>query len=238
MKLINGLKSLTYYIEDYAYVAAGHLRSLGNPHSPQHWLDNPDAVGDVVLIQGLYERWHFLKPLGELLNKNGYRVHIVKSIRLNRQRINQESQKLHEYMADENLKNAIFVAHSKGALVALDYMLKLSDDPDHKYKLIAIAAPFSGSNIGRIARFSAVQELLPSNEIIKNMLSHSKLPSLEITSLYPSYDNHVWHHRGSILDGFDNIEHPERGHTKILFDNKLHKRVLSLANEFTASRSD
>ena len=211
---------------DYWYALRAQVRSFGNTPTPHEWLSKDNALGDVILIAGLYERWHFLKPLGEKLHDAGYRVHVIEAIRLNRERIDIETEKLNSYLEDKQLVDVVIVSHSKGGMVGLNYLLDKEEGSRVK-KLIAIAAPFSGSTIGRIIRFKAVRELLPHQEAIKRISSHKSIRNLNIISLYPNYDNHVWHAKGSLLEGATNVGHKVRGHHRVLFDDEVHSRVIA-----------
>ena len=216
-------------LQDYKYLVKAQFKTI-NTQVPHEWRHKENPKADIVLIAGLYERWTFLKPLGEKLHQLGYRIHRVEAIRRNKQSIPSEADKLHAYLTKNQLEDVIVISHSKGGLVALYSMLE--HYPTSKIiKLIAIAAPFSGSNMGRLVRVASVKELLPKSKLIKYLNNELSNKPLDVVSVFPNYDNHVWHQKGSILDFAENIEISGAGHHKVLADEDLHKRIIKEVQE-------
>ena len=210
------MNKLKYTAIDYFYMFRGQVGPVRRRRRPAHYLQGEGR--DIVLIPGLYEKWHFLRPLGNYLSPKGFRVHVTPGLGRNRRPIAVQARRLHDYLVANNIRDAVIVAHSKGGLIGLHYLIH--HNADHRVgKVIAIAAPFSGSHIGRYARLRAIRELLPASDSIKAL--RSKKVYSRVVSIYPEYDNHVWHADGSFLDGAKNIVHPVKGHHKILFDKAL-----------------
>ncbi len=212
-----------YIFSDYYQLAKAQLKSFVALPIPKHW--SSGDKGDIVLIPGLYEKWHFMKSLGEKLSKAGYRIHVIKNLGRNIKSIDFGTKKLSEYLNQHNINNAIIVAHSKGGLIALDYMLKESAKNTRVKKLIAIAVPFSGTNIGKKVKLNAVKELLPENTFFNNIAKNEKINS-RVVSIFPTVDNHIWHHQKSFLPGALNIEFQVKGHHQIIFNDRVHKLVV------------
>lgn len=211
------LKKISYVVVDYLYAMRGHAGSAIYRKIPNHYLfGNKD---DIILIPGLYEKWNFLKIIGDSLSYDGYKVHVLLELKRNQRPISEQARVVHDYLEKNDIRNATIVSHSKGGLIGLHYLIKYNND-NRVQKVIAVAAPFSGSHIGRIARLKAIRELMPHSDSIKDLTKNSV--SSKVVSIYPTYDNHVWHKDGSYLSNeAKNIEHGVKGHHRILFDKKL-----------------
>ena len=77
--------------------------------------------GDVVILPGYSERWHYLKPIADYLNHRGFRIHILEGLERTRNfgEINDYTRELEEYLVRNDIENCIIVAHSKGGLIAI-----------------------------------------------------------------------------------------------------------------------
>ena len=212
-----------HWLVDYSHAAKGHIHSLIIKKPQGHYISDSDDKGNVILIPGVYSKWHFLKKIGDSLSREGYSVHIVEKIKYNRRAIHEEAAKLHVYIEENHLTNIVLITHSKGGLIGKHYLVHHNKD-GKVVKLVAIATPFSGTNIGKIVKTQTVKELLPESESI---LSLNKVTDVNymITSIFPESDNHVWHDDQSYLENAENIVLKLKGHHKIL-DSKELVRVI------------
>ena len=135
---------------------------------------------------------------------------------------------------ENNLKNVIIVAHSKGGLIS-KYLL-LHEDPERRVTgLIAIATPFHGSSAGKLIPHSAIQELTHESKIIKYLESHNEINN-KIVSIIPSYDNIIWHPEGSYLEGARaNIKLELAGHNLIINNKKVWHMIEEWIEKITVS---
>jgi hypothetical protein len=177
---------------------------------PRAW-----SAGDlrtVVLIPGVYETWHFLHAVGNALNERGHPVQVVRSLGYNIRPIPESAAIVARHLAERDLHGVALVAHSKGGLIGKHVMSY--DDPDGRVdRLIAVATPFSGSEMARLTPWPAMRAFLPGDAVIRG-LSALVQPNARVTSIYPRFDPNI--PNGSRLDGATNVEIPVIGHFRVL----------------------
>lgn len=176
----------------------------------------------VVILPGIYESWHYLRPIAERLNAGGHPVHVIPALGLNRAPIPATAARVHAYLVELGLTGVAIVAHSKGGIVG-KHVMALDDREDRVDRLIAIASPFNGSAMARIAPNPALRAFLPGDPVIAGLAAESAV-NARITSIYPSFDPHI--PDGCVLEGARNIELPLVGHFRILLDPAVIDAVL------------
>ena len=177
----------------------------------------PASFGDgrlrpVVILPGIYESWHYLRPIAERLNADGHPVHVIPTLGLNRAPIPTTAALVHAQLVERGLTGVALVAHSKGGIVGKHVMV-LDDREARVDRLVAIASPFNGSAMARLAPNPALRAFLPGDPVI-SALAAERAVNARITSIYPSFDPHI--PNGCVLDGARNIELPVIGHFRIL----------------------
>lgn len=166
----------------------------------------------VVILPGVYETWHFMRPIADELNRRGHPVHVMHSMGYNRDPIPATAQLVARELADLDLRAVALVAHSKGGLIGKH--LLAYDDPDRRIdRLVAVATPFGGSRLARYALGSALRAFLPGDPVIRGLAGENAV-NARITSIYPRFDPNI--PEGSRLDGATNVEIPLWGHFRIL----------------------
>ncbi|MDB4939824.1 MAG: hypothetical protein JWO40_249 [Candidatus Doudnabacteria bacterium] len=215
------MNKITAWVKDYAHMFnVGSLQYFRRT-PPKHYLGHViDGKVPVIILPGIFGRWAFLKPMADHISLLGHPVYIVPKLGNNIGDIPSSAKKVKEVIDENNIKNVIIVAHSKGGLISK--YLMLHEDPEKRVKgLIAVATPFHGSSIGKLIPSYSIQELSSDSDIILYLVSHTEADS-KIVSIIPQYDNHVWHEKGSHLDGaMANIEVETSGHHKVLDDKKV-----------------
>ena len=176
----------------------------------------------VVILPGIYESWHYLRPVAERLNELGHPVHVIPALGLNRAPIPATASRVHAYLVERELVGVALVAHSKGGIVG-KHLMALDDRDGRVDRLIAIASPFGGSAMARIAPNPALRAFLPNDPVIAG-LAAERAVNERITSIYPSFDPHI--PEGSALEGARNIEVPVVGHFRILLQPAVIAAVL------------
>ena len=176
--------------------------------------------------------WAFSKQIADYISLLGHPVYIIPKLGNNYKDIPTSAKKVREVIEENNLKNIIIVAHSKGGLIS-KYLL-LHDDPDNRVKgVISIATPFHGSSIAKFMPYSFIRELSPDSKIIHDLENHPEV-NKKIVSIIPSYDNHIWHPRGSFLEGaMQNINVEVFGHHLILNNKIVWKLVIEWIEKIT-----
>jgi pimeloyl-ACP methyl ester carboxylesterase len=210
-----GVAGLWWWARDYAYAARRQLAVLGARRSPRHWLRGDDALPEVVLLPGVYEHWTFLRPLGEQLNRAGYRVRTVHGMGVNRAPIVDTSEKLARALAQVPTPSAgrIIVAHSKGGLIGKQLLISEDASALDVLGVIAICTPFGGSRRARWFRDPSIRALLPTDATIVTLGGASTVNG-RIVSIFGTFDPHV--PDGSMLDGATNVRVPVPGHFRVL----------------------
>ena len=169
------------------------------------------AARPVVILPGIYESWHYLRPIAERLNADGHPVHVIPTLGLNRAPIPATAAHVHAELVARGLTGVALVAHSKGGIVGKQVMV--ADRAGLVDRLVAIASPFNGSVLARIAPNPALRAFLPHDPVI-TALAAERAVNARITSIYPSFDPHI--PDGCVLEGARNVELPVIGHFRIL----------------------
>lgn len=208
---------LTILAIDYLY--ALYLKLVSYFIRPRHYIEGIESPsGTVILIPGVYENGFYFSKLSRRLEDAGYAV-INAELLTGQQPVVASAKCINSYINDKGLKNVILIGHSSGGLIAVACL-----DLNRQVikKAIAIAAPFSGVYNGHLLRTKLVKELLPSSELILsiNKLSQSPMQS-KVISIFPRFDNQVWHHQGSKFAGATNIELTASGHHLVLNSHEL-----------------
>jgi predicted alpha/beta hydrolase family esterase len=227
------MNKLAAWIKDYAHMFSAGTVMYFRRTPPKHYLGHViDGKTPVIILPGIFGRWAFLKPLADHISLLGHPVYIVPKLGNNIGDIPTSVKKVSEVIKENNLKNVVIVAHSKGGLIS-KYLL-VEDESSKKVKgVIAIATPFHGSSIGKFIPHYSIQELMSDSEIIRYLEKHSEVNG-KIVSIIPSYDNHVWHSMGSHLEGaLQNIHVDVAGHHKILNDKIVWNIVVEWIEKIT-----
>ena len=143
---MTGVRRLWWRVRDYTSVLRWQTSSSGGSDAYRA----PDApVGPpVVLVPGVWEPWQFLRPVAELLYRHGIRVHAIPALGYNRRPVADAAVVLGDYLVENDLRDVVLVAHSKGGLIGKLAMLQ--HDPDGRIaSMVAVNTPFSGSSYAR-----------------------------------------------------------------------------------------
>ena len=229
------MKKLTSWIKDYAYLFSVGTFSYFRRTPPKHYLGYvKDGKVPVIILPGVLMSWAFLKGVADHISLLGHPVYIIPKLGNNSRDIPTSAKEVREVIEENNLKNIIIVAHSRGGLIS-KYLL-LRENPDKRVNgVIAIATPWHGSSMAKFFPHSAVRELSPESKIIHDIENHSEVNN-KIVSIIPSFDNHVWHPKGSFLEGaMQNINAEVAGHHLVLNDKKVWNLVVEWIEKITLS---
>lgn len=221
------MKKIIYWIIDYCYLLAGKVLMYIYKNPPKHYLDYVvKGKNPIILIPGNSNKWGFLKKLGDQISRLGHPVYIVDKLGTNLFDIPSSAKIVRDVIDKNNLERVVLLGHSKGGVVG-KYILIHKNKDNKISRLIAIAAPFSGTNIVNHLPYKSLKELSPKSKIIQEMNSNSEVNS-KIISIMPEFDNHVWSDKGGYLEGAWNIRVPTKGHHKIVFDKNVIKKIIDL----------
>lgn len=186
------------------------------PAVPPAWGHGPGRP--VLLIPGVYESWWFLHAIGAALHDDGHPVHVIEAIGRNAGPIPWVARQAHDLLAERDVRGAVVVAHSKGGIVGKHLLVDelAVPEPDRRVAhVIAIASPFAGSRMARLAPVGALRAFLPGDALL-GRLAAERAVDARITSVYPRTDPHI--PEGSRLPGAENIEIDTIGHFRVLRD--------------------
>ena len=212
--------NLFYWIADYLYVAKEEIGGLLDPDkSVNYRLHGGESI---ILIPGVYEGWHFVKPIARLLYKHGYDVHIVDDLGYNRGTVEEMAEVVKKYITKQSLHNVTIISHSKGGLIG-KYLLAMVPEPVVINKLIALNAPFSGSKYAYLLPFRTLRIFTPNSKILTE-LALDTISNSRIVSIFRKFDPHI--PGGSMLNGAKNVQLNTYGHFRIINDSKVHNAIL------------
>jgi len=198
-----------YFIHDLWLNSRNKLHYFFHLEPAKSW--KTGDKGDVILVQGLNNRWVSLETIGREVHKWGYRVHIIKKLRKNLKPIVKGSVDIAEYIKINDLKNVILIGHSKGALNSI-YLLKNPDIDQKIKKVITIASPFDGI---ALFKFNPIaRELDQESDFIKQY--KKGIDPKKIVNLYPSVDRLVIPNTSLEWDEVVNKEINVFGHLRLL----------------------
>jgi triacylglycerol lipase len=215
-------KNTYYWIKDYSYLTKQQLSSIKS-HDTINSFRTFNGY-PVILIPGIYENWHFMKPIAKVLQKHGYDVHVLEGLGYNKGTIEEMATVVLSYIDTMQVPSVSMVAHSKGGLVGKQVLGSYSGKTDIA-KLITINTPFSGSKYANFIPFKTIKIFSTTSSVLKK-LSSNKIINAKITSIYGMFDPHI--PGGSFLEGANNIQINTYGHFRTLQDDTVQNTVLAI----------
>lgn len=209
-------------IADYTYVARSRLRYWRYGARPPAPIEAaPDAPPPVLLIPGVFETWHYMKPVRDRLAALGHPVHSVPELGFNRHPIPEMAALLAAYVAHRELTGVRIVAHSKGGLIGKLLLVgaaaKAAEADDANAarfdRMISINTPYGGSPLARYG-LGPWREFTPTRPVIRE-LDEARYVNTRISSLYSTFDQYV-PAGNSVLPDAENVELPHVGHFRVL----------------------
>ncbi|TFB98739.1 alpha/beta hydrolase [Cryobacterium adonitolivorans] len=218
-----GLRNAGSWLLDYRYAVIAQVRGALARTRPDDFASGERVP--VLIIPGIYESWHFMRPLILVLHENGHPVHVVTPLRANRRPVVPSAEIVARYLRGRDLHNVVIVAHSKGGLIGKYLMTQL--DPDGRVeRLIAISTPFSGSRYARYMLLPSLRAFAGTNPHLAALGADHRLNN-KVVSIYGRFDPHI--PEGSVLPGAENILINTGGHFRILSHPDTHRHVLAAA---------
>ena len=205
-----------WWLADYLYAGYWQFRAA---------FDRVKAVsfgsGDaahIVVLPGVYETWRFMQPLIAAMHARGHPVHVVETLQRNRRPVVEMAESLADFLEENDLRDVILVAHSKGGLAGKLAMTGRA--ADRVRSMLAIATPFGGSRYARMIPGRTLRAFAPEDPSIVD-LARQLTVNTRIVSVYAQFDPHI--PEGSELAGAKNVRLDTGGHFRIL----AHPRVLA-----------
>lgn len=122
------------------------------------------------------------------------------------------------------------VGHSMGAMVARHY-LQLRGGAAKVVSCTLLGAPNSGSKLVPFALTPLGEQLLPGSDFLER-LAEAPLPEgVQWRNIYSRHDNVVVPFENCRLEGAENVELPELGHTSLIFHPRAFEAVFDALTE-------
>jgi triacylglycerol lipase len=219
--MIPVIKNALFWALDYTYLSKMQLQSLTSNDTVTSFQNASGSA--VLLLPGIYENWHFMKPIAAVLAAQGYDVHVVEGLGYNKGTIEEMAAIVSDYINTQKLSTLAIVSHSKGGLVGKQVLDTYTGTTDIT-KLITINTPFSGSRYASFLPFKSLKIFSPTSTILTALILN-KMNVAKIISIYGVFDPHI--PGGSFLKGATNIQLKTYGHFRTLSDPAVHTTILN-----------
>ena len=217
------LRNAGSWLLDYRYALAEQLRGALERTRPENFTSGEAAP--VLIIPGIYESWHFMRPLIAALHERGHPVHVVSLLRRNRRPVVASAGIVAERLRELDLHGVVIVAHSKGGLIGKYLMTQL--DPDNRVeRMVAVSTPFSGSRYARYMPTPSLRDFAAKHPALRALSADERLNG-RVVSIFGRFDPHI--PEGSILPGAENVRINTGGHFRILGHPDTIRQVLAAA---------
>lgn len=219
------MPKILYRFVDSFYAVFGFSLMYLHKDPPKSYLENKSNEYSIIILQGVFNRWGFMKKMADDISSLGYSVHVLPQLGNNTKKISDTAKIVNEFIHEKDLKNIIIVGHSKGGLVG-KYLLANLDEGKRVKGLVSIATPFHGTYEADRFKLLKVNEFDPKHETIKKLNDQREVNN-KIITISPSFDNVVVHEKSGTLNGaFDNLYVKVAGHHKIVFDKETKEKII------------
>ncbi|WP_246858465.1 hypothetical protein [Citricoccus sp. SGAir0253] len=210
------------WVRDYAYALRHQAAGILDRGDPRAFRRPGAGRPAVLLLPGIYEEWTFMRPLAQVLWRDGYDVHPLEDMGRNSGTIEDMAGVVDRYIRSAGLQDCVLVAHSKGGLIG-KYLLAHHNAATAIRGLVAVNTPFAGSVLAWLLPLPAVRVFLPHSPVLAALASSADVNG-RIVSVYGLFDPHI--PGGSRLEGARNVRLDTRGHFLPLGDARVHRAVL------------
>jgi pimeloyl-ACP methyl ester carboxylesterase len=209
------MERVRYWVDDSVTALKLQGKSRLFPNPPSFYTEHKQERMPTVLIPGLLERWGLLRKIGTSISRSrdGHDVYIVPELGNNQFDIKTSAEIVEKVIDLNGLHNVILISHSKGGLIGKQILIDGLAE-----KMIAIATPFSGSDMAGYFPFDSFQELIPQSPMIQKLMENNEVNN-RIVSIYPKLDNLI--PNGCYLEGAENHPVSVKGHHKVLNDRRV-----------------
>jgi hypothetical protein len=199
---------------DYQYAVRVHARALRGASVPLRYRQGDGFP--ILLLPGVYETWTTLRWLADAMNAEGHPIVVAPGMKHNRRPIAETAVLAQRVLDDNDLRDVVILAHSKGGLVGKTMMLDTDVDSvagPRIARMVAVNSPFQGSRMARYVPTRAFKAFLPGDAHLTRLGSMVDVNAW-ITSVHSDFDGHV--PDGSHLEGAPNVQVPLDGHFRPL----------------------
>ena len=222
--LVRRVKEGVYWFIDYVYVVYWQIKGAVWSYDISAYTRVVDtARPPIILLPGIYEKWHFMKPVADVLRQHGFAVHVIEGLGYNTGSIEVMAQVVERYVQEKQLRTYSIVAHSKGGLIAKYLLTHRSSKTTPIQKVITLNTPFGGSKYAKFFPLRSIRMFLPTSPILLS-LAKEKMMNARIVSIYGQFDPHI--PEGSYLVGAKNIQLRTYGHFRIMSSALVHREII------------
>ena len=189
--------------------------------APTLW--NAGLKGTFVFIPGFMDTWGPFKKLGNVLNKNGFKIIFLDNVNTFA-KIETIADQSASVLKSNSLQNFYLIGHSKGGLTT-KYLLDNYPEINKKcIKAFTVSTPWNGTVFAKIKLLNFYQ-LVPYSKFLQQC-SITTESCKKIINIYPKFDNSVVPNNFLILEGVKNIKTKDVGHTNVLSSKELLNIIL------------
>lgn len=142
-----------------------------------------------VVLPGWRRQWANVLPWGKALHALGWDVHFVPALDMEQGSIRDLGETLTEYLAEQDLRDALIVAHSKGGLVAKQAMV--GSEGERVARLIAVGTPFEGAPLASLLPEEVGAANLTPDSMELRLLSENTSVNKRIYAVEAAVDQNV-----------------------------------------------
>ena len=188
-----------WWVRDYLSAAGSLIAGVASRDDPEQYRSG--SKRPAVVIPGVYETWHFMRPVVRALHDHGHPVFVLPLLRRNSLPVLEGAALVSDFVREQRLDDVFVAAHSKGGLIGKYAMLNL--DPDGRLgRMVAIATPFSGSRYANYAPNRTLRAFR-ANDPVTRMLNVEDRVNDRIVSVFGEFDPVI--PESSVLPGAENI---------------------------------
>lgn len=225
------IKRGAWAIRDWAYAARWQLQSLGPTTADDY---RSGIRQPIIVVPGVYETWHFMRPLMDALHDRGHPIYVVTELGHNLHDVPDSAEVVMAVVEREGLDKVLLLTHSKGGLIG-KYAMAHRDPHRRIERMVAIASPFAGSSYARFAPVHHLRVFRAADPVLAALAREADANS-RITSVYGEFDTMI--PGGSELAGATNVKLPTHGHFSILGDPRTREAVLRVVEGADAAARD
>ena len=220
------VRNAAWWARDYLYALRWQVAATLTRTDPRQFLTG--ELTPIVILPGVYETWRFMMPLIRAMHDRGHPVHVLPVLRRNRRPVDDAAARVVDYLAEQDLRGCVLLAHSKGGLVGKRAMVV--DAPTGRVRaMLAVATPFGGSRYGRLMVLPSLRIFSPRSATIL-ALSREHEVNARIVSVYGRFDPHI--PEGSDLPGAaKNVRLDTGGHFRVLAHPRVIAELIGLSED-------
>lgn len=215
--LVRAVRTVLTALIDLPYSFVWRTRSYIIPATGDRFAPGDPSLPTIVPVTGVFERWDFVIPLLDRLNRAGYPIFVIDELGRNYGSIRSNAHAVRAAIERAGIDRAIILGHSKGAMTGKVVMLEQGDGtPRPVLGMVALAPPFGGTGLLTFApRGTELGMFRPDSRESVGLDAHEEVDD-RIVTIQPMWDELVWQ-SGAVRRGA-NVVIPVVGHGLLIGD--------------------